>query len=219
MYGSAIRFDTSWGISTVNARLRFVVACAGTALALTGCSNSAAPSTQSTTPAPTTTSAAPPAADPVKWAGAFCGGTTPVLTGAVELVGLAATNANNPVALKEGMLKILDTGSKSLADAEKKLKEVGAPGPEAKQLHDDLVKMFGDGAKEYVTVAEQMRKLDANAPDFLDQVQKLGGESADPSKLADQIKKLDADPKYKDAIAKAPECTEMRSKLGKLLGQ
>jgi hypothetical protein len=197
--------------------LRFAVACVGSALALAGCSTSAAPSTQSTAPAPTTTSAA--AADPVKWAGAFCSGTTPVLTGAVELVTLAAANAGNPVVLKEGMLKILDTGSKSLADAEKKLKEIGAPGPEAKPLHDELVKMFGDAAKEYVTVAEQMRKLDANAPDFMTQVEKLGGESADPSKLAEHVKKLDADPKYKDAIAKAPECTDMRSKLGKLIGQ
>ncbi|MFC3898946.1 hypothetical protein ACFOWZ_46400 [Lentzea rhizosphaerae] len=202
----------------MNARLSILAACAGAALALTGCATTAAPSTP--TPAPATTSSTtPPAADPVKWAGAFCSGTTPVLTGAVELITVAAANAGNPVALKEGMLKILETGSKSLADAEKKLKEIGAPGPEAKALHDELVKMFGDGAKEYVTIAEQVRKIDANAPDFLDQVEKLGGESADPSKLSEQVKKLDADPKYKDAIAKAPECTEMRTKLGKLLGQ
>lgn len=199
----------------MNTRLSIVAACAGAVLALTGCSGGAAPSTQSTAP---TTTATPPAGDPVKWAGAFCGGTTPVLTGAFELVTLAAANADNPAALKEGMLKLLDTGSKSMAEAEKKLKEVGAPGPEAKALHDELVKMFGDGAKEYVTVAEQVRKIDANAPDFLGQVEKLGGESADPSKLSDQIKKLDSDPKFKDAIAKAPECTEMREKLGKLIG-
>jgi hypothetical protein len=202
----------------VNARLSILAACTGAALALTGCATTAAPSTP--TPAPATTSSTtPPASDPVKWAGAFCSGTTPVLTGAVELITVAAANANNPVALKEGMLKILDTGSKSLADAEKKLKEIGAPGPEAKGLHDELVKMFGDSAKEYVTIAEQVRKIDANAPDFLTQVEKLGGESADPSKLSEQVKKLDADPKYKDAVAKAPECTEMRTKLGKLLGQ
>lgn len=202
----------------MNARLSIVATCAGAALALTGCSGGAAPSTQSTAPT-TTTTTTQPAGDPVKWAGAFCSGTTPVLTGAFELVTLAAANANNPAALKEGMLKLLDTGSKSLAAAEQKLKEVGAPGPDAKALHDELVKMFGDGAKEYVTVAEQVRKIDANAPDFLGQVEKLGGESADPSKLSEQIKKLDADPKYKDAIAKAPECTEMRQKLGKLIGQ
>ena len=29
----------------------------------------------------------------------------------------------------------------------------------------------------------------------------------------------DADPKYKDALAKAPECVEMRAKLAKLIGQ
>ena len=202
----------------MNARLRFVVACTGAALALAGCSNSAAPSTQKSA-APTTTSVAPPAADPVKWAGAFCSGTTPVLTGAVELITLAAANSQNPPALKEGMLKILDSGSTALADAEKKLKDVGAPGPEAQALHDELIKMFGDGAKEYKSVAEQVKKIDANAPDFLDQVEKIGGDSADPSKFSEQIKKLDSDPKYKDAIAKAPECTEMRTKLGKLIGQ
>jgi hypothetical protein len=161
----------------------------------------------------------PPAGDPVKWAGAFCGGTTPVLTGAVELVTLAATNADNPAVLKEGMLKILESGSKSMAEAETKLKAIGAPGEDAKALHDEMVALFGTAAKEYATVGEQMRKLDANAPDFMDQVGKLGGDSADPSKLSEQIKKLDANPKYKDAIAKAPECTEMREKLGKLIGQ
>ncbi len=201
----------------MNARLTLVAACAGVALAVTGCSGGAAPSTQ--TAAPTTTTTTPPAGDPVKWAGAFCSGTTPVLTGAVELFVLVGANANNPVVLKEGMLKILDSGSKALAEAEGKLKEIGAPGAEAKGLHDELVKMFGDAAKEYRTVAEQMKKLDPNAPDFMTQVEKLGGESADPSKLADQIKKLDSDPKYKDAIAKAPECTEMREKLGQLIGR
>ena len=202
----------------MNARLRFVVACTGAALALAGCSNSAAPSTQKSA-APTTTSVAPPAADPVKWAGAFCSGTTPVLTGAVELITLVAANSQNPAALKEGMLKILGSGSTALADAEKKLKDVGAPGPEAQALHDELIKLFGDGAKEYKSVAEQVQKIDANAPDFMAQVEKIGGDSADPSKFSEHIKKLDADPKYKDAIAKAPECTEMRAKLGKLLGQ
>ncbi|KJK49978.1 hypothetical protein UK23_12205 [Lentzea aerocolonigenes] len=199
----------------MNARLSLIAAC--TAAVLAGCSGGAAPSTQTTTP--TTTSVTPPAGDPVKWAGAFCGGTTPVLTGAVELITLAATNADNPAALKEGMLKILETGSKSMAEAETKLKEIGAPGEDAKAVHDEIVKQFGTAAKEYVTVAEQMRKLDANAPDFMDQVQKLGGDSADPSKFADEVKKLDANPKYKDAIAKAPECTQMREKLGKLIGQ
>jgi hypothetical protein len=47
----------------------------------------------------------------------------------------------------------------------------------------------------------------------------LTGDAADPSKLSDQIKKLDADPKFKDAIAKAPECAEMRAKLGKMLAK
>lgn len=200
----------------MNARLTLVAACAGVALAVTGCSGGAAPSTQTAAPTTTTT---PPAADSVKWVGAFCSGTTPVLTGAVELFTLVGANANNPVVLKEGMLKILDSGSKALAEAEGKLKEIGAPDAEAKALHDELVKMFGDAAKEYQTVAEQMKKLDPNAPDFMTQVEKLGGESADPSKLADQIKKLDSDSKYKDAMVKAPECTEMREKLGKLIGK
>lgn len=162
----------------MNARLSILAACAGVALGTTGCTAQSA--------APTTTT--PPAADPVKWAGAFCSGTTPVLTGAVELITLVAADAGNSPALKEGMLKILGNGSKSLADAEKKLKEVGAPGAEAPAVHDELVKLFGDGAKEYRSVAEQ-------------------------------VQKIDADPKYKDAIAKAPECTEMRAKLGKVLGQ
>ncbi|WP_394614376.1 hypothetical protein JNUCC0626_31365 [Lentzea sp. JNUCC 0626] len=201
----------------MNARLSIAAACAGAALVLTGCGNSAAPSTQSSAPTTTTTTA--PAADPIKWAGAFCAGTTPVLTGAVELITVVAQNADNPAAIKEGMLKLLDTGGKAMADTETKLKAVGAPGPEHQAVHDELVKMFGEGAKEYKSVHEQISKIDATAPDFMDQVEKIGGDSADPSKLSDQIKKLDADPKLKDAITKAPECTEMRTKLGSLIGQ
>lgn len=142
-----------------------------------------------------------------------------MLTGAIELITVVAANAQNPAAIKEGMLKLLDTGGKAMADTEKKLKEVGAPGPEHQAMHDELVKMFGDGAKEYVSVREQIGKIDATAPDFMEQVEKVGGDAADPSKLSDQIKKLDADPKLKDAVAKAPECTEMRTKLGKMLGK
>ncbi|MFJ5987470.1 hypothetical protein [Lentzea sp. NPDC092896] len=201
----------------MNARLSIAAACAGLTLAVTGCGTTAAPSAQST--APTTTTTTTPAADPVKWVGAFCSGTTPVLTGAIELITVVAANAENPPAIKEGMLKLLETGGKAMADTEKKLKEVGAPGPENQAMHDELVKMFGDGAKEYVTVREQISKIDATAPDFMTQVEKVGGDAADPSKLSDQIKKLDADPKFKDAVAKAPECTEMRAKLGKMLGQ
>ena len=202
----------------MNARLSLVTACAGVALVVTGCGGGAAPASQGSS-APTTTTTTQPAADPVKWAGAFCSGTTPVLTGAVELITVVAANAENPPAIKEGMLKLLDTGGKAMADTEKKLEDVGAPGPEHQAMHDELVKMFGDGAKEYVTVREQISKIDANAPDFMAQVEKIGGDSADPSKLSEQIKKLDADPKLKDAVKTAPECTEMRTKLGKIIGQ
>lgn len=202
----------------MNARLSVIAACAGVALAVTGCSGSAAPSTQSAAPTtPTSTSA--PAADPVKWVGTFCGGTTPVLAGAGELTSLVATNAGNPAVLKEGLLKVLGSGAKSLADAEQNLKDAGAPGPEAKALHDEMVKLFGDGAKEYQAAAEQVSKLDASAPDFMAQVQKLAAGATGPAKLSAQIAKLDADPKLKEVVAKAPECTEMRTKLGKLTGQ
>jgi hypothetical protein len=197
----------------VNARLSVIAACAGVALAVTGCSSSAAPSTQSAAPTTTTTAAA---ADPVKWAGTFCGGVTPVLAGAGELGPLVAANAGNPAVLKEGVLKVLDGGAASLADAQKKLTDLGAPGPDAKPVHDELVKLLGDGAKEYQTVAEQVRKLDATKPDFLVQVQQLGSSATGPAKLSAQITKLDADPKLKEVFAKVPECTEMRTKLGKL---
>ncbi|WP_157984573.1 hypothetical protein [Lentzea terrae] len=200
----------------MNARLSVIAACAGVALAVTGCSGGAAPSTQ--TAAPTTTTTAP-AADPVKWVGTFCGGTTPVLAGGGELTSIVTANAGNPAALKEGVLKVLDGGAKSLAESAKKLTDVGAPAPEAKPLNDELVKLFSDGAAESQAIAEQVRKLDATAPDFMAQIQKLGAAATGPAKLSAAIAKLDADPKSKDALAKAPECVEMRTKLAKLMGQ
>jgi hypothetical protein len=201
----------------VNARLSVIAVCAGAALAVTGCSGGATPSTQSA--APTTTTTAAPAADAVKWAGTFCGGITPVLAGGGELTSLVAANAGNPAALKEGVLKVLDAGSKSLADAEKKLTEVGAPAPEAKPLHDELVKTVGDGAKEYQAAAVQLRALDPSAPDFMAQIQKLGAAATGPAKLSAEIAKLNANPLTKDALGKAPECVDMSAKLGKLIGQ
>jgi hypothetical protein len=200
----------------VNARLSVLAVCAGAALAVTGCSGGAAPSTQS---AATTTTAPAPTADAVKWAGTFCGGITPVLAGGGELTSVVAANAGNPAALKAGVLKVLDTGSKSLAEAEKKLADVGAPSPEVKPLHDELVKMLGDGAKEYQAVAAQLGTLDPGAPDFLVQIQKLGAAATGPAKLSAEITKLSTDPKTKDALAKAPECADMREKLTKLIGQ
>lgn len=200
----------------MNARLSVIAACAGAALAVTGCSGGAAPATQNAAPTTTTTA---PAAEPVKWAGTFCGGTMPVLAGAGELPTLVATNAGNPAALKEGLVKVLDGGAKSLTEAEQNLKDVGAPAPEAKAQHDEMVKLFGDGAKEYQAAATQVRALDATAPDFMAKVQQLAAGATGPAKLSAQIKKLDADPKYKDVFAKAPECVEMRTKFAKVVGQ
>lgn len=198
-------------------KTRLSIIVAGAVLALSACGGgTTTPATQNTT-----TTTTPPASDPVKWTGAFCGGVTPVMESLLEFLktSITAMASGDNATVKDSMIKTLDTGAKSLGEAEKKLKDLGAPGPEAKELHEELVKFFGDSAKEYASVAEQAKKLDPSAPDFADQMGKIGGDEADPKKLQETIKKIENDPKYKDAMATAPECVEMKTKLGNALNK
>lgn len=192
-------------------RFALIGALTSTALAVVGCGSGTTASTapNSTTTTTTTTAAA---SDPVQWTGAFCAGISPTLTGILELLGGMAEFAEDPKAMQTALLKYADTSAKAMTDAKEKLEKLGAPGADAKELHDELVKFFGDSGKSLVDVSKQVAALDPNDPEFATKLEATGGDEIDPKKLQEQSKKLQEDPKYKDAFAKAPECVEMQKK-------
>ncbi len=182
-------------------------------LAVAGCSSTPAATTTATSGS-STGSSAPAAAksDPVAWTGAFCEGITPTMEGLVEVLKLAFQEAPDPVAQKEALMKYATTAGEGMTDTAKKLEKLGPPSKEAEALHVELVKFFNENGSTLAKTKDQLAALDPAAPDFMEQVGKLG-EGADQATLQTQIKKLSEDPALKDAFAKAPQCVEMSTKM------
>ncbi|WP_433267524.1 hypothetical protein ACQPZF_01720 [Actinosynnema sp. CS-041913] len=187
-------------------------------LVTAACSGSAGSSgTSSAAPTSTTTSAAA-SADPVKWAGTFCAGISPTIEGVLELLQVMLGGETDPAAQKQALLDYATKSGTSMAEAGAKLEDLGAPSPDTQALHDELVKFFTDSGKSLNTASEELAKLDPNDPEFATKLEQLGGDEADPSKLQEQIKKLQDDPKLGAAFKEAPECVAMSEKLKGLGG-
>jgi hypothetical protein len=189
---------------------------AGAVLAVSACSSAPAANTATTSSAPSTTSAAPAKnSDPVAWTGTFCSGVSPTMEALVEVLKVAFQAQPDPAAQKDALMRFATTSGDSMTTTSKKLGELGPPSKEAQALHDELVKFFADNGKTLAKTKEELAKLDPAAPDFTEQVGKLG-DGADQTALQAQIKKLSEDPALKDAFAKAPECVEMSTKMKEL---
>ncbi|GAA1343495.1 hypothetical protein [Saccharothrix algeriensis] len=174
-------------------------------------------STTGTSAATTTTPAA--AADPVKWTGTFCEGIAPTVESVMQLLKVMLEGgANDPAAQKAALMEYSTKSGKSMADAGAKLDALGAPSPEAQALHDELVKFFTESGKSLNTASEELAKLDPNDPEFATKLEQLGGDEADPTKLQEQIKKLQDDPELGAAFKQAPECVAMSDTLKNLGG-
>ncbi len=210
----AVQFATKWGILV---KTRLTLAAVFAAVLVTGaCSGSGSGGSGSSTTTTTTAKAA--TADPVKWAGTFCSGISPSIEGAVELLKAMLGGASaDPAAQQKLLLDYASKSGKSLSDAGAKLTDLGAPSADAQALHDELVKFFTDTGKQLNNASEGLAKLDPADPEFATKLEQLGGQDADPSKLQEQIKKLQEDPKLGAAFKDAPECvamTEKRKGLG-----
>lgn len=190
---------------------------AGAVLAVSACSSAPAANTTAPSSATSATSAAAAKnSDPIAWTGAFCEGISPTMEGLVEVLKVALQPNPDPVAQKDSLMKFASTSGESMTSTAKKLDELGPPSKEAEALHEELVKFFTDNGKTLAKTKEDLAKLDPAAPDFIDQVGKLG-DGTDQSAFQEQIKKLTEDPTLKDALAKAPQCVEMSTKM-KALG-
>lgn len=194
--------------------LRFVLfsAVACTALTLTACSSA----TPNTTTAPPSSAPATAAAvgnsDPVEWTGAFCEGITPTFEGLIKVMKSAFQEVPDPKAQKDALMEYSATAGAALSDTAKKLEKLGPPSKEAEALHRELVTYFTDNGKTLLAVQDDLKAIDPADPAFLEKVGALG-DGGDQSKLQDQIKKLQDDPKLKEAFAKAPQCVDMAAKM------
>ncbi|WP_367133216.1 hypothetical protein [Saccharothrix sp. HUAS TT1] len=117
---------------------------------------------------------------------------------------------------KTAMLDYTASAGKALTESGEKLADLGAPSAEAQQLHDELVKFFQDSGEELGKANTELAALDPNDPEFSTKLGELGGDQAEPSKLQEQIKKLQEDPKLAEAFQKAPQCAKMAESLKSL---
>ncbi|MCE6999602.1 hypothetical protein LZG04_33030 [Saccharothrix sp. S26] len=169
--------------------------------------------------ATTTTTTAAANADPVKWTGTFCEGIGPTIEGVLSLLKtMFEGGAEDPAVQKAALLDYSSKAGTSLSAAGEKLEDLGAPSAESQELHDELVKFFTDSGKTLAQVNTELAALDPADPEFSTKLEQLGGDQADPSKLQEQIKKLQDDPKLGEAFKQAPECVAMQDTLKGLGG-
>jgi hypothetical protein len=167
----------------------------------------------------TTTTAAAAGADPIEWTGTFCEGVGPAIEGVFALLKVMFEGgADEPLLQKTALLHYNDQAGRSLAEAGAKLDDLGAPSAESQELHDELVKFFTDTGKSLIETNVGLAALDPADPEFAAKLEQLGGDRADPSKLQEQIKKLQEDPVLGDAFRQAPACVAMTETLKSLGG-
>ena len=186
-------------------------------LVTAACGGGSSSSSTSGSSATTTTTTAAADADPVKWTGTFCEGIGPTIEGVLSLLKtMFEGGAEDPAVQKAALLDYSSKAGKSLTEAGGKLDDLGAPSAESQELHDELVKFFTDSGKTLTEVNTELAALDPADPEFATKLEQLGGDQADPSKLQEQIKKLQDDPKLGEAFKQAPECVKMQETLKSL---
>ncbi len=170
-------------------------------------------------PATTTTTTAAANADPIKWTGTFCEGIGPTIEGVLALLKtMFEGGAEDPAVQKAALLDYSSKAGTSLTEAGAELEDLGAPSAASQELHDELVKFFTDSGKTLTEVNTELAALDPADPEFATKLEQLGGDQADPSKLQEQIKKLQDDPELGEAFKQAPECVAMSETLKSLGG-
>ncbi|MFD1151700.1 hypothetical protein [Saccharothrix hoggarensis] len=186
-------------------------ACSG------GNSSSTASGSSATTT--TTTAAAAANADAVEWTGTFCEGIGPTIESVLTLLTtMFEGGVNDPAVQKTALLDYSEKAGTAMASAGEKLDGLGAPSANARDLHDELVKFFTDSGATLSELNTKLAALDPADPEFAGKLERLGGDQADPSKLQEQVKKLQDDPELGEAFKKAPQCVRLTETLKGLGG-
>ncbi|GAB2871261.1 hypothetical protein [Lentzea nigeriaca] len=145
-----------------------------------------------------------------QWVDAFCGGLLPGVKAAQELKG---KDPADPPAIKTAYLNLISANTDAFTGAEKKLKELGPPSDELKDVHDRLTKYFAESARSYAAARGPVEKLEPNAG-FWENAEKALTETSQvssPEDLRATFDALEKSPKYAAALGKAGPCSGLRT--------
>ncbi|MFD9703131.1 hypothetical protein [Lentzea sp. NPDC059081] len=145
-----------------------------------------------------------------RWVDAFCTGLLPGKKAGQELT---AQDPADPAAVKAAYLKLVTANATALADAEKKLEELGPPSDELKDVHERLTKYVGESARSYAAAEAPVKALEPNAG-FWDAAEKALADTSQVSKPEDLRATFDAlekSPKYSAAMGRSKPCQELQT--------
>jgi hypothetical protein len=145
-----------------------------------------------------------------QWVDAFCGGLLPGMKAGQEL---QKQDAADPAAVKAAYLKLVTANATALADAETKLKELGPPSDELKDVHERLMKYLGESARSYSAAKAPVEKLEPNAA-FWESAEKTLADTSQvssPEELRATFDALEKSPKYAAAMGRSGPCAELKA--------
>jgi len=145
-----------------------------------------------------------------RWVDTFCGGLLPGVKAGAEL---RAQDPADPAAVKAAYLKLVTANATSLADAEKKLKELGPPSDELKDVHERSVDYLGESARSYLAAQAPVTALPPDAQ-FWDSAEKVLADTSQvksPEQLRATFDALEKSPKYAGAVGKSAPCSELKA--------
>jgi hypothetical protein len=145
-----------------------------------------------------------------QWVDAFCGALVPGMKAGLEL---KAQDPADAKAVKAAYLKLVTANTTAFVDAEKKLKELGAPSDELKDVHERLMKYVSESARSYEAARAPVEKLEPNAQ-FWENAEKALADTSQvsrPEELRATFDALEKSPKYSAAIGKSVPCGELKS--------
>lgn len=145
-----------------------------------------------------------------QWVDAFCGGVLPGMEAGVEL---RKQDPADPAAVKTAYVRLVTSNATAFVDAEKKLKELGAPEDDLEDVHERLVKFVEESARSYAGAQAPVQALEPNAQ-FWESAEKVLADTnvvTTPEDLRATFDALEKSPKYAAAMGKSAPCTELKT--------
>ncbi len=166
----------------VNRALMTVLALAA-ALALAACGGEDAP------------------ADPVVWAGAFCGGLNQVISSSQ-----VPQQSADPTEQQEALLRMAGSVQESLDTTADQLGELGPPAiPDGARTQEVVLEFFTTAARATGDQRDRVADLDPAAPDFVQQLSTLATPGSMQG-LSEQVRQVTSEPDLTPAFRQASQC-------------
>lgn len=146
-----------------------------------------------------------------RWVDAFCAGLLPGKQAGQELTG---QDPADPAAVRTAYLKLVTANATALAEAERKLTELGPPSDELEDVHDRLIRYVGESARSYAAAEAPVRALEANAGfwEAAEQVLADTSQVSAPEDLRATFDALERSPKYSAALKGSKPCQELQAR-------